>query len=134
MLSNDLENQRTAPPRTVPSVDPLLRLQEETQPSKRDSGLRAPTHPDEIRITGLTVLCPECGARRDWMVICDRAEIGIRCRCTHQWIERELTRADYFAMIDEGIGQDYPSLEAAAQAVGYDGTLPGTYLNEPRPE
>ncbi|MFE7539251.1 hypothetical protein [Streptomyces platensis] len=46
----------------------------------------------------------------------------------------ELTRADYLAMVGEGIGQDYPSLEEAAQAAGYDGTLAGTYLSEPRPE
>ncbi|GGX53591.1 hypothetical protein GCM10010341_88500 [Streptomyces noursei] len=38
------------------------------------------------------------------------------------------------AMIGEGIGQDYPSLEAAAEAAGYDGTLAGTYLAEPRAE
>ncbi|GGU75915.1 hypothetical protein GCM10010211_47330 [Streptomyces albospinus] len=92
----------------------------------------ATTHPEEIRITGITVMCSQRGARRDWMVICDRNEISIRCRCAHQWVERELTRADYMAMIGEGIGQDYPSLEAAAQAAGYDGTLAGTYLAEPR--
>ena len=74
-----------------------------------------------------------CGARRDWMDICDGNEISLRCRCAHQWVERELTRADYEAMIDVG-GQDYPSLEAAAQATGYDGTLAGIYLTEPRPE
>ncbi|ANZ14900.1 hypothetical protein O1L44_02820 [Streptomyces noursei] len=79
-------------------------------------------------------MCPKCGARRDWMVICDRNEVSIRCRCAHQWVERELTRADYMAMIGEGIGQDYPSLEAAAEAAGYDGTLAGTYLAEPRAE
>lgn len=55
----------------------------------------------------------------------------IRCRCAHQWVERELTCADYLTMIGEGIGQDYPSLEAAAQAAGYEGTLAGTYLAEP---
>lgn len=41
----------------------------------------------------------------------------------------ELTRADYMEMIGEGISQDYPSLEAAARAVGYDGTLGGAYLH-----
>ncbi|MFJ9419995.1 hypothetical protein ACIRPT_38455 [Streptomyces sp. NPDC101227] len=134
MLTNNLQTPRTAtPPTATDDVDPLLRLQQETQPANNDIGLRATTHPEEIRITGITVMCPKCGARRDWMVICDRNEISIRCRCAHQWVERELTRVEYMAMISEGIGQDYPSLEVAAQAVGYDGTLAGTYLNEPRP-
>ncbi|MFD6995075.1 hypothetical protein ACFWA5_02075 [Streptomyces mirabilis] len=113
--------------------DPLLRLQHEIQLGDSHVGLRATTHPEEIVITGLPVMCPQCGARRDWMVICDGNEISLRCRCAHQWIERELTRADYEAMIDIG-GQDYPSLEAAAEAAGYDGTLAGVYLAEPRPE
>ncbi|MET9374899.1 hypothetical protein ABZX98_12215 [Streptomyces sp. NPDC002992] len=113
--------------------DPLLRLQQETRLGDGIIRLRATTHPEEIRIGGILVMCPNCGARRDWMVICDRSKISIRCRCAHQWVEPELTRADYDAMIDVG-GQDYPSLEAAAQAVGYDGTLAGTYLSEPRPE
>ncbi|MFE7782301.1 hypothetical protein [Streptomyces nigrescens] len=63
------------------------------------------------------------------MVTCDRSEISIRCRCAHQWVERELTRADYMEVIGEGISQDYPSLEVAAQAVGYDGTLGGACLH-----
>ncbi|WP_313879507.1 hypothetical protein [Streptomyces sp. FIT100] len=113
--------------------DPLLRLQQETRLGDGIIRLRATTHPEEIRIGGILVMCPKCGARRDWMVICDRSEISIRCRCAHQWVEPELTRADYDAMIDFG-GQDYPSLEAAAQAVGYDGTLARTYLSELRPE
>ncbi|MFF4605961.1 hypothetical protein ACFY12_24870 [Streptomyces sp. NPDC001339] len=134
MLSENLQDPRTLLPQTASGDDPLLRLQQETQPAGGNIGLRATTHPEEIRITGITVMCPQCGARRDWMVICDRNEISIRCRCAHQWVERELTRADYMAMIGEGIGQDYPSLEDAAQAAGYDGTLAGTYLAEPRPE
>ncbi|MGA5634230.1 hypothetical protein NCG97_04860 [Streptomyces lydicamycinicus] len=44
-------------------------------------------------------------------------------------MESELTRADYMEMIGEGISQDYPSLEVAARAVGYDGTLGGAYLH-----
>ncbi|SOE32549.1 hypothetical protein SAMN05442782_9513 [Streptomyces sp. OK228] len=132
-LNEGLHPQRTVLPETALGDDPLLRLQQETQLGDGSIGLRATTHPEAIAITGIPLMCPQCGARRDWMVICDRNEISIRCRCAHQWVERELTRADYEAMIDVG-GQDYPSLEAAAQAAGYDGTLVGTYLAEPRPE
>ncbi|MEU6375871.1 hypothetical protein [Streptomyces sp. NPDC046909] len=132
VLDEGLPPQRTVLPETL-GDDPLRRLQKEMQLGDGSNGLRATTHPEEIVITGIPVMCPRCGARRDWMVICDRNEISIRCRCAHQWVERELTRADYEAMIDVG-GQDYPSLEAAAQATGYDGTLAGIYLTEPRPE
>ncbi|MFF3689964.1 hypothetical protein [Streptomyces sp. NPDC002187] len=133
MLDHGLQPQRTVLPETVFGDDPLLRLHKETQLGDGNIRLRATTHPEEIVITGIPVMCPQCGARRDWMVVCDRNEISIRCRCAHQWVERELTRSDYDAMIDVG-GQDYPSLEAAAHAAGYDGTLAGTYLTEPRPE
>ncbi|MFG3363523.1 hypothetical protein ACGF0K_00920 [Streptomyces sp. NPDC048156] len=133
MLNEGLRPQRTVLPETAIGDDPLLRLQQQMQLGDGSIGLRATTHPEEIVITGIPVMCPQCGARRDWMVICDRNEISIRCRCAHQWVERELTCADYEAMIDVG-GQDYPSLDAAAQAAGYDGTFAGIYLAEPRPE
>ncbi|MFI0808185.1 hypothetical protein [Streptomyces echinatus] len=131
MLSKDLRTRR-AMLRETAADDPLLRLQQETRLGDGVIRLRVTTRPEEIRIGGILVMCAKCGARRDWMVICDRSEISIRCRCAHQWVEPELTRVDYKAMIDVG-GQDYPSLEAAAQAVGYDGTLAGAYLPEPRP-
>ena len=55
---------------------------------------------------GITVMCLACGARRDWMVICDvPGRIFIRCRCAHQWHEPELGRADYDRMIGEGSGR-----------------------------
>ncbi|MFD5258752.1 hypothetical protein ACFWM5_38815 [Streptomyces bobili] len=133
ILDEGLHPQRTVLPETALGDDPLRRLQEEMQLGDGSIGLRATTHPEEIVITGIPVMCPRCGARRDWMVICDRNEISIRCRCAHQWVERELTRADYEAMIDVG-GQDYPNLEAAAQAAGFDGTLAGIYLTELRSE
>lgn len=133
MLNEGLQSQRAVLSEMPFGDDPLLRLQQEIQLGDGHVGLHATTHPEEIVITGLPVMCPRCGARRDWMVICDGNEISLRCRCAHQWIERELTRADYEAVIDIG-GQDYPSLEAAAQAAGYDGTLAGAYLAEPRPE
>ncbi|MEC4018303.1 hypothetical protein [Streptomyces sp. H27-D2] len=128
MLSEDLKKQRTALPEPAPGDDPLLRLQEEMQPSDDDVRARCTTHPEELTITGTTVMCSRCNARRDWMVICDRNEVSIRCRCSDQWVERELGRADFEAMIDSG-GEDFPSLEAAARAAGYDGTLVGAYLS-----
>ncbi|MGP3775443.1 hypothetical protein ACTWJ8_31945 [Streptomyces sp. SDT5-1] len=131
MLSEDVQAPRSLSPAADESEDPLLRLQQETQLGDGVVRLRATTHPEEIHITGILVMCANCGARRDWMVICDGSTIRIRCRCAHEWVEPELSRADYESMIEAG-GRDHPSLEAAAHAMGYDGALAGTYLSARR--
>ncbi|QDY78171.1 hypothetical protein [Streptomyces qinzhouensis] len=114
--------------------DPLRRLQQEIHPDGVRVRIRSVDHPEELFITGLVVICPNCGARRDWMVICDGNQISIRCRCAHQWHEPELTRADFEAMTGGNTtGPVYPSLEDAARATGFDGAFTGMYLNEPRP-
>uniref|UniRef100_UPI001E530382 hypothetical protein n=1 Tax=Streptomyces clavuligerus TaxID=1901 RepID=UPI001E530382 len=113
--------------------DPVLRLQQEYRPDGVRIRMRSVNHPEELFITGLVVICPNCGARRDWMVICDGPRIDIRCRCAHQWHEPELTRADFEVMVGDGTGPVYPSLDDAARATGYDGTFTGMYLNERRP-
>ncbi|WP_030253084.1 hypothetical protein [Streptomyces violens] len=117
---------RVTVPRASQGDDPLLRLQQETEEDR--PRIRFTTHPDPITITGITVMCPACAARRDWMVICDvPGRVFLRCRCAHQWHEPELTRADFDAMIGDP-DRKYPSLEAAARHTGHDGTLAGTYL------
>ncbi|MEU5838723.1 hypothetical protein ABZ820_34375 [Streptomyces diacarni] len=127
MTTEELQHSRTTLPETTSGDDPLLRLQEASKPD--DSiWTYTTTHPGPITVTGITVMCAQCGARRDWMVICDRRnQIFLRCRCAHEWHEPELTRADYQAMAGEG-GQKYPSLDAVVRDAGYDGTLAGTYL------
>ncbi|MGW7517786.1 hypothetical protein ACWGJ2_19575 [Streptomyces sp. NPDC054796] len=127
MPTEELHNSRALPPETPCGDDPLLRLQEASEP---DDSIRiqTTTRAEPITITGLTVMCPQCGARRDWLVICDhRNQIFLRCRCAHEWHEPELTRTDFEAMAGEG-GQKYPSLDAVVRDTGYDGTLAGTYL------
>ncbi|MDX3097123.1 hypothetical protein PV417_21665 [Streptomyces sp. ME19-03-3] len=79
MLSEDLQTHRAVLPETA-ADDPLLRLQKETRLGDGVIRLRATTHPEETRIGGILVMCPACGARRDWMVICDRSEMSIQCR------------------------------------------------------
>ncbi|MER5494246.1 hypothetical protein [Streptomyces sp. NPDC002490] len=120
-------------PVPAPGDDPILQLQQEYGLEGAHIRMRSTNYPEELFITGLVVMCPSCGARRDWMVICDGNRIDIRCRCAHQWHEPELTRADFEEMIDVGPGPVYPSLEDAARATGFDGTFTGMYLNECRP-
>lgn len=127
MTTEELHHSRTILPETTPGDDPLLRLQEASEPDD-STWTYTTTHPCPITITGITVMCAKCGARRDWMVICDRRnQIFLRCRCAHEWHEPELTRVDYQAMAGEG-GQKYPSLDAVVRDAGYDGTLAYTYL------
>ncbi|MEW1551614.1 hypothetical protein [Streptomyces tsukubensis] len=121
----------------APGDDPLHRLQEETCPEdlRMRRRIRSVDHPEELFITGLVVICRNCSARRDWMIICDGNQIDIRCRCAHQWHEPELTRADFEVMTGGNTtGPVYPSLEDAARATGFDGAFTGLYLNEPRPQ
>ncbi|MFF2025049.1 hypothetical protein ACFVW2_24985 [Streptomyces sp. NPDC058171] len=122
-------------PAPVPASgdDPILQLHQEYGIDGPRIRMRSTNHPEELFITGLVLICPNCAARRDWMIICDGNRIDIRCRCAHQWHEPELSRADFEAMIDVVPGPVYPSLEDAARATGYDGTFTGMYLNEPRP-
>ncbi|POX43048.1 hypothetical protein C3486_02165 [Streptomyces sp. Ru73] len=125
VFTND-QQLRTTAPKNSTGDDPLLRLQHESEPDH--PRIRFTTHTDPITITGITVMCPACAVRRDWMVICDvPGRVFLRCRCAHQWHEPELTRADFDAMIDAP-DRKYPSLEAAARHTGHDGTLAGTYL------
>ncbi|MFE0765320.1 hypothetical protein [Streptomyces smyrnaeus] len=125
VIIND-QQPRTTVPDTPPGDDPLLRLQQETE--EDHPRIRFTTHPEPITIAGITVMCPACGARRDWMVICDvPGRLFLRCRCAHQWHEPELTRTDFDAMIDAP-DRKYPTLEAVARDIGYDGTLTGAYF------
>lgn len=127
VISSD-QMPRSTVPDTLPGDDPLLRLQQETEDDH--PRIRFTAHPGPLTITGITVMCPACGARRDWMVICDvPGRIFLRCRCAHQWHEPGLTRPDFDAMIDAP-DRKYPSLEAAARHTGHDGTLTGAYFAE----
>ncbi|MFF7393228.1 hypothetical protein ACFZAE_32915 [Streptomyces scabiei] len=126
VLHDDAVRTRTDMPKPAAAEDPLLRLQEETQPHDGEFRVQCTTHPGELVITGIIQMCPACGARRDWLLICDRNQVSIRCRCAHQWVERELGRADFEAMAGPG-GEVYDSLQTTIQAAGYGGELSGTY-------
>ena len=126
VLRDETVRPRTAAPTAAPAEDPLLRLQNELQPPDGSISLQCTTHPGELTITGITQMCPKCGARRDWMIICNRNEVSIRCRCSHQWVERELGRADFEAKAGP-VNEVFKSTGTAVRALGYDGDLAGTY-------
>jgi hypothetical protein len=108
--------------------DPLLQLQYETQPPSGPGATRCLSHPPELSLRGIPVMCSTCRARRDWLLINHGRNVWVRCRCSNQWLEPEISRADFDAMIAIPDGTTYPSVEQGLAALGFDGAFAGTYL------
>ncbi|GAA2535278.1 MULTISPECIES: hypothetical protein [Streptomyces] len=107
---------------------PLLQLQYETRPANGPGAIRCVGHSRELALGGIPVMCSACQARRDWLLISHGRNVWIRCRCGDQWLEPEISRADFDAMIDIADGTAYPSIEQGLIALGFDGVFAGTYL------
>lgn len=54
--------------------------------------------------------------------------VWIRCRWSNQWLEPEITRADFDAMIATPDRAIYPSVEQGLIALGFDRVFTGSYL------
>ncbi|MGV9318223.1 hypothetical protein [Streptomyces sp. NPDC003660] len=117
-----------APPVLPDGTDPLLRLKYESQQGVGPGATRCLSHPHELAFGGIPATCTACRARRDWMLINHGRNVWIRCRCSNQWLEPEISRADFDAMIDSPDVTNYPSVEHCLVALGFDGALAGTYL------
>ncbi|MFJ8980180.1 hypothetical protein [Streptomyces sp. NPDC102282] len=125
-------DRTTAPAPTLPvlptGADPLLQLQYETQPADGPGATRCVGHPHELALGGIPALCSACRARRDWLLINHGRKVWIRCRCGNQWLEPEISRADFDALIGGPNGTTYPSVEVGLAALGFDGVFAGAYL------
>ena len=122
-----------AEPTVAPSLlpagsDPLRQLQYETQPPTGPAITRCTGHSQELALRGIPVMCSACQARRDWILINHGRNVWIRCRCGNQWLEPEITRADFDAMLANPKWTNYPNVEQAMTALGFDGAFAGTYL------
>ncbi|MET9205507.1 hypothetical protein ACFVG1_00340 [Streptomyces bacillaris] len=73
--------------------------------------------------------CTACRARRDWLLINHGRNVWVCCRCSNQWLEPEISRADFDALIAIPDGTIYPSVEQGLAALGFDGAFAGTYLD-----
>ncbi|MGF1425499.1 hypothetical protein [Kitasatospora sp. LaBMicrA B282] len=113
---------------TPEAADPLLQLQYETQPPSGPEAVRGLQCPTELALRGMPVTCSNCTARRDWLLINHRRHVWIRCRCAHQWLEPEITRRDFDAMLANPSWTHYPTLNAGLVGLGFDGTFAGIYL------
>ncbi|MDQ8708247.1 hypothetical protein RCO28_38180 [Streptomyces sp. LHD-70] len=109
-------------------TDPLLQLAHETQPANGPGATRCLSHPHELPFGGIPATCSACRARRDWLLINHGRNVWIRCRCSNQWLEPEISRADFDALIDSPDVTNYPSVEQCLVALGFDGAFSGMYL------
>lgn len=110
-------------------TNPLLHLTYETPPPTGPGGTRILIHPRELTLRGIPVICPSCQARRDWLLLNHSRNVWIVCRCSEQWLEPEITRADFDAMIDIPGYTVYPSVTQGLTALGFDGSFAGIYLD-----
>ncbi|RSS46239.1 hypothetical protein [Streptomyces sp. WAC08241] len=109
-------------------TDPLLQLQNEMQPADGPGVTRCVSHPHELALGGIPVMCSTCRARRDWLLINHGRNVWVRCRCGNQWLEPGINRRDFDALIAGPYGTTYPSVEEGLVALGFDGAFAGTYL------
>ncbi|AEN10820.1 hypothetical protein K373_02113 [Streptomyces sp. DvalAA-21] len=128
---------RTTDPTTKPApalpvlpagTDPLLHLQNEMQPADGPGATRCLSHPHELALGGIPVMCSTCRARRDWLLLNHGRNVWVHCRCGNQWLEPEISRADFDGLIGTPDVTNYPSIEQALTALGFDGAFAGTYL------
>ncbi|MDI3408936.1 hypothetical protein [Streptomyces cavernicola] len=109
-------------------TDPLLQLQYEPRPANGPGATRCLSHPHELALGGIPATCSTCRARRDWLLINHGRNVWIRCRCSNQWLEPEISRADFDALIDSPDVTNYTSVEQCLVALGFDGVFSGIYL------
>ncbi|MFI5662270.1 hypothetical protein [Streptomyces sp. NPDC051684] len=122
-------NRATEPAPALPvDTDPLMQLQYETRAVDGPGAIRCVGHARELALGGIPVMCPACRARRDWLLINHGRNVWIRCRCGNQWLEPEISRADFDALIGGPDGATYPSVEEGLVALGFDGVFVGIYL------
>ncbi|MEU2894220.1 hypothetical protein EQK42_07150 [Streptomyces albidoflavus] len=118
-----------APPSLPTGTDPLLQLRYETQAIDGPGATRCVSHPHELALAGMPVTCSNCRARRDWLLINHGRNVWVRCRCGNQWLEPEIARADFDALVASPYGRTYPSFEEGLIALGFDGVFAGAYLD-----
>jgi hypothetical protein len=87
---------------------------------------RTVPHPDELAPRGIRITCACCGATRDWLLVNVGSDVYIRCRCTHEWLERDLD-LEAFDGLFTYVERLWGTYDDAVTGLGYDGTFAGTY-------
>ncbi|MGK4581701.1 hypothetical protein [Kitasatospora sp. HPMI-4] len=90
--------------------------------------IRAVPHAGELNPRGIVITCEHCKARRDWLLLNFGDQVFVRCRCSHEWPERDLT-VDYFDQHYSHPEKVWDDFDTAMTSAGYDGTFAGIYFN-----
>ncbi|MFE4481401.1 MULTISPECIES: hypothetical protein [Streptomycetaceae] len=125
-------DERTTTPNPITTTsaasDPLLQLEYDSRPPSGPDAVCLVKCPTELALRGVPVICPTCRARRDWLLINHRRHVWIGCRCGMEWLEPEITRRDFDAMIADPTWTHYRTLDEARSVLGFDGLFAGLYL------
>ncbi|MFF2041908.1 hypothetical protein ACFVVX_15885 [Kitasatospora sp. NPDC058170] len=107
-----------------------FRFGHEPQPSDPAPATLAVPHPGPLNPRGILITCAMCAAERDWLLIHVHPDlVFVRCRCAHEWRERDLEASDVEASRDAGGDeQEWESFEEMYAALGFDGLLRGAYF------
>ncbi|MFJ6212061.1 hypothetical protein ACIQGZ_01770 [Streptomyces sp. NPDC092296] len=93
-------------------------------PEPHQNVIRAVPHPGELDARGIPITCPNCHARRDWLLLNVRHHVFVRCRCATEWHEPDLTR-DYFDQYFTEPEREWANFDTAMRALAFDGLLAG---------
>ncbi|MFI2031667.1 hypothetical protein [Streptomyces buecherae] len=129
LRTTDRPTEPTPVPALPAGTDSPPQPEHERQPSNGPSATRCLSHPRELALRGIPVMCTACRARRDWLLINHGRNVWICCRCSNQWLEPEISRTDFDALVVTPDGTIYPSVEQGLTALGFDGAFAGTYLS-----
>jgi len=87
--------------------------------------IRTIYHRDALTPRGIAITCARCHGQRNWLLICINSALFVRCRCTHEFREPDLTLADFNALFTH-IERVYEGgLEEIYRSTGFDGLLAG---------
>ena len=94
------------------------------RPNPHCTVIRMVPHPDELRRRGRVLTCTRCRASRDWLLLNVRSEVFVRCRCANEWLEPDLSRAEFDESFTR-VERTWDTFEEAVTALAFDGLLAG---------
>ncbi|GAA2266992.1 hypothetical protein GCM10010430_60180 [Kitasatospora cystarginea] len=109
-----------------------FRYGQEPQPAEPVPDTLAVPHPGPLSPRGMLISCVQCQATRDWLLIHVHPDmVFIRCRCAHEWRERDLEAHHVTeARNDSFEEREWGSFDEMYRGLGFDGLFRGVYLAE----
>ncbi|MFC9331329.1 hypothetical protein [Kitasatospora sp. NPDC057015] len=105
-----------------------FRFGQDPQPAPEPATVLAVPHPEPLMPRGIVITCAACEANRDWLLIQVGPLVFVRCRCAHEWQERDLGAGEVDTARTEGPEREWETFEEMYRGLGYDGLFRMTYL------